>query len=67
MLARKLDSQEYIEGINRPRRGFELELNWKSKPSQRDDGWEKRRTLTVLFMERVFKLFLNANLLFFFL
>ena len=60
-LARKLDSQEYIVGINRPRRGFELELNWKSKPSQRDDGWEKRRTLTVLFMERVFKLFLNAN------
>lgn len=60
-LARKLGSQEYIVGVNKPRKGFELELNWKSKPSQRDDGWEKRRTLTVLFMERVFKLFLNAN------
>lgn len=61
-LARSTQSEGgYTVGIKTVQRGYELELNWKSKPSQRDDGWERRRFLTVLFMERVFKLFLIAN------
>ena len=60
-LARNFETNNYEVGVNKPRRGFELQLNWKSKPSKRDEGWELRRKLTVLFMERVFELFLNSN------
>ena len=60
-LARNFETNNYEVGVNNPRRGLELQLNWKSKPSKRDEGWERRRKLTVLFMERVFELFLNSN------
>lgn len=60
-LARNFETNNYEVGVNKPRRGFELQLNWKSKPSKRDEGWELRRKHTVLFMERVFELFLNSN------
>ena len=53
--------QGCVVGVSKPRRGFELEVNWKSKPSQRDAGWERRRKLTVMFMENVFKVFLSNN------
>lgn len=55
------DRQGCVVGISKPRRGFELEVNWKAKPSQRDAGWLRRRSLTVMFMENVFKVFLNNN------
>ena len=60
-LARNCQTNNYEVGVNKHRRELELQLNCKSKPSKRDEGWELRRQLTVLFMERVFKLFLNSN------
>ena len=53
--------QGCVVGVSKPRRGFELEVNWKAKPSQRDAGWERRRDLTKMFMENVFKVFLSNN------
>lgn len=60
-LAKNLANHDYEVGVQAPRIGLDLELNWKSKPSQRGDKeWKTRRMLTVLFMKRVFDLFKNS-------